>query len=253
MGDPRRIGKKYTPPNHPWIKARIDEAKELKKEFGVRNRKEILKMESVLKSFTKQAKRLAIITTKQEEKERDQLFARLSRLGLMSVDSKLDDVLGLTIKDIMQRRLQTILVKKGLAHSVKQARQFITHRHIVVNNHIVTSPSYIVTAAEEDTIFFDQNSSLANPDHPERTLKKDVKESKTEEEKSESKEKKDDKKDTKKDNASEKKEEVKEAKEESKENNHESKESSAKEESKTEDQSNQSNNQPKEDKEEKSE
>ena len=198
MGDPRRIGKKYETPNHPWQKVRIEEAKALKKEFGVKNRTEILKMESVLKSFTSQAKNLAIATGKQAEQQRLQLFARLDRLNLLSTEAKLEDVLGLTVRDIMSRRLQTLVAKKGLAKSVKQARQFITHRHIMIGDKVITAPSYLVPAVEEEKITFSAKSTLTNPDHPERAPpekkvpggKEEEKEKKGKKEKKEKKEEK---------------------------------------------------------------
>jgi len=58
MGDPRKIRKKYQTPSHPWIKSRIDEEKVLTREFGTKNKKEIWKMETVLKNFKTQSKHL---------------------------------------------------------------------------------------------------------------------------------------------------------------------------------------------------
>ncbi|MBS3175672.1 30S ribosomal protein S4 [Candidatus Woesearchaeota archaeon] len=172
MGDPRHIGKKYVPPNHPWIRARIEESKVLAKEYGFKNRKEIWKMESILKSFTRQAKKLAIVRGKPEqvEKERKQVIARVQKYGLISQNAQLGDILGLTTKDIMNRRLQSIIVKKGLARTVKQSRQMITHGHIIIKGIPMTSPSYLVPIIEESMIAFKTTSGFANPEHPERTV-----------------------------------------------------------------------------------
>ena len=46
MGDPRKIRKKYETPTHPWQKDRIDEEKTLTIEFGLKNKKEIWRMET---------------------------------------------------------------------------------------------------------------------------------------------------------------------------------------------------------------
>ena len=72
----------------------------------------------------------------------------------------------------MERRLQTQVVRRGLARTMKQARQMIVHRHIMVGDKIITSPSYLVKAEEEDKIKFAPKSPFSNPDHPELNVKK---------------------------------------------------------------------------------
>ena len=81
-------------------------------------------------------------------------------------------MLGITIKDILERRLQTIVFKKGLARGIKQARQFVTHQHIAVNDRIITAPSYLVLASEEGKVSFIPKSPLADPEHSERVIEK---------------------------------------------------------------------------------
>lgn len=170
MGDPRKNRKKYTKPMHPWQRARIEEERELKKNYGVKNKKELWKISSKLKNFKEQAKKIIRTPSSQSEKEKEQLMSRLQRLGLLTGGATLDDILGLTLKNIMDRRLQTILVKKGLARTVRQARQFIIHQHIMVAGKMITSPSYLVSNEEESNISFASNSKFANPDHPERNI-----------------------------------------------------------------------------------
>ena len=170
MGDPRKISKKYETPNHPWQRARIDREKIFRKDFGLKNQKEIGKMDAVLKSFTGQAKLLAIATSPQAQKEKMQLMQRAQRLGLLKSDAQLSDVLGLKTEDILNRRLQTMVVKKGLARSMNQSRQFIVHRHIMINGTAMTVPSYLVQVSEESGISFNEKSKLANAEHPERAI-----------------------------------------------------------------------------------
>ena len=55
-------------------------------------------------------------------------------------------------KDYLNRRLQTIIVKKKLATTTKSARQLITHRKVLVAGSVVDSPSYIVPIDVEDKI-----------------------------------------------------------------------------------------------------
>jgi small subunit ribosomal protein S4 len=172
MGDPKIIKRKFEYPPHPWQKSRIEEEKGLIKEYGLKNKTEIWKMSSKAKNFSNQAKKLTASESGQSKKETEQLLARLSRLGLLPMGASIDDVLGLTVKDLLERRLQTIVFKKGLAKSISQARQFITHQHIALDNKIITSPSYMVDAAEEAKVSFVQKSALADPEHPERVVEK---------------------------------------------------------------------------------
>jgi len=174
MGDPKKHRKKLKKPSHPWQKERILEEIELKKEFGLRNKSEIWKIGSVMKNFKDQAKKAVALTGKQAEKEKDQLLKRLQRYGLVKSSGSVDDVLGLGMKDVMERRLQTMVVKKGLANSIKQARQFITHGHITVADKKVTSPGFLVTVKDEGMIQFRVKSALSDADHPERFVKKKV-------------------------------------------------------------------------------
>lgn len=170
MGDPRRLKKKYTKPGHPWQKVRIEEEKKLLKEYGLKTKRELWKQETLVKSFAAQAKKLIALTDKQAEKEKEQLFDRLKRLGVLQGQPKLDDVLGLTTKDLLGRTLQYLVCRKGLARTVKQARQYITHQHICVGGRVVSSPSFLVPLALEESVAFRHASTLAAEDHPERAV-----------------------------------------------------------------------------------
>ncbi len=125
-------------------------------------------MDSLLKNFTGQAKQLIPEKSEQAEKEKKQLIDRLARIGLIPSNADLTSVLGLTLKDILERRLQTIIYKKGLAKTIKQARQFIVHEHIFVGDTKVTIHSYIVLSGEEGKITFDQYSKFTEEGHPAR-------------------------------------------------------------------------------------
>ncbi len=168
MGSPKRQRKKFSKPIHPWQKERILAEKELLRDYGLNRKYEIWKMNSILKNFTTQAKNLITIKNLQVEKERSQLLTKLSSLGLLGKDAKIEDVLSLTLKDVMERRLQTLVYRKNLANSIRQARQFIVHEHISLGEKTVTAPSYLVPLSEENKIQFVQNSVFSNADHPER-------------------------------------------------------------------------------------
>ncbi|MCK5283173.1 MAG: 30S ribosomal protein S4 [Nanoarchaeota archaeon] len=174
MGDPRKIRKSYSTPSHPWQKTRIEEESVLTKKYALKNKKEIWKMSSILKDFKNQAKKLGSVVSKQGEKEKELLLKRLISTSLLKEGDKTDSILILKIESIMERRLQAIVYNKGMARSMKQARQFITHRHIKVNNKVISSPSYLVSISEEDKIKFKDKSSLADPENPERKILKVV-------------------------------------------------------------------------------
>ncbi|MCH8329216.1 MAG: 30S ribosomal protein S4 [Nanoarchaeota archaeon] len=181
MGSPRKQRKKFSKPSHPWQKERILAEQELLKEYGLNRKYEIWKMNSILKNFTTQAKNLVTVKNPQVGKERNQLLTKLFSLGLLGKDAKIGDVLSLTLKDVMERRLQTLVCRKNMASSFRQARQFIVHEHISLGDKTITAPSYLVLSDEENSISFAKNSVLSNASHPERTatkVKKTAKEAK---------------------------------------------------------------------------
>ncbi|RJQ17619.1 30S ribosomal protein S4 [Candidatus Woesearchaeota archaeon] len=168
MGDPKKIRKKYTPPRHPWEGSRIEEEKVLMKEYGFKNKREIWKASSLLTNFKDQAKKLSAISGKQKDVEMQQLMQRLKSLALVKEDAVLDDVLSIPVTALLDRRLQTMLLKKGYARTVEQARQMIVHQHVMVGDKKITAPSYLVRAGEEASISFSTSSPFFSVDHPER-------------------------------------------------------------------------------------
>ena len=152
MGDPKKHRKKFSTPSHPWQKERIDAEKELVKQYGLRRKYEIWKMDSLLKKFLNRAKTLIAQRGPQAELEKKQLLERLSSMGLLKKDSKAEDVLNLTLRDVMERRLQTLVHRKQIAGTMLQARQFITHEHIAIGSKKITAPSYLVSTKEEPNI-----------------------------------------------------------------------------------------------------
>ncbi len=172
MGDPRKQRKKYSPPSHPWQAERINEEKLLIKEYGLKNKKEIWKANSKLSTFKSQAKQLITRTDEQAVKEEKQFLDKLTRLNIVAASAKIEDILDLNIKDILERRLQTQAVRKGLARTTKQARQFIVHGHIQVKNKKMNIPSYLLTAEEESALTFNPKSTINDEEHPERTILK---------------------------------------------------------------------------------
>jgi len=172
MGHPIRPRKKYKTPQHPWQASRIALEKQLKKDYGLKNKKEIWKFQSLLRKTTHQAKKLIAAKTEQSKKEQEQLLNKLFKLKIINKDTKIENVLDLTINDFLNRRLQNIVYKKGLTRTSKQARQLIIHGHIFIRDKKVTVPSYLVKRDEEDLISYNPKSSFAKDDHPERPILK---------------------------------------------------------------------------------
>ncbi len=168
MGDPKKLKKGYSTPVHPWNKTDIDENKILRKEYGLKTRKELLIMKSFLKKYKNIAKRLISDESAQAKVEQKQISDKLQKLGLLVAGADLDDILSLEVKDVLERRLQSLVFRRGLAHTVTQARQFITHRHIIIGDKEITTPSYLVSLEEEAKLGFKGKSALSNEDHPER-------------------------------------------------------------------------------------
>ena len=152
MGDIRKLRKKFATPNHPWIKERIEAEKEIVKNYGLKRKNEIWKMDSLLRKYLSRAKTIIALRTAQSEIEKKQLLERLAHLGLLKKGSRVEDTLNLTLKNIMERRLQTLLVRKQIAKSMMQARQFITHENVAIGKRKITSPSYLVSVDDENHI-----------------------------------------------------------------------------------------------------
>lgn len=152
MGDPRRIRKKYQKPRHPWRADRIEAEKKILREYGLKNKKEIWRVETILRNYRRQARNLLALRGEEIGRKEKELLHSLMRLGLLKENATLDDVLALKTRDLLDRRLQTIVYKKGLANTIKHARQLVVHGHVTVKGGKVTAPSYLVKADEEDSI-----------------------------------------------------------------------------------------------------
>lgn len=168
MGDPKKNVSRYSGPRHPWEADRLAEEKVLIADFGLKNKKDIWKQSSYVKKIKDQVKKINISVGKGIEQEEVALIKKLVKYNLLNENQPLEEALELTTRDIMERRLQTQVVRQGLARTMKQARQFIVHGHIKVNGKKITSPSFLVSKEEQFQIEFQANSSLSDEEHPER-------------------------------------------------------------------------------------
>jgi len=166
MGDPKKQRKKYATPRFPWRTDIMQGELKLIGEYGLRNKHELWRHETLLSKFRGIARTLIGETPEERKKMENELLVKLKKLGVLEETAVLDDVLDLTIEDVLERRFQTIVLRKGLAKTMQQSRQLINHGHMMIGNRRVTTPGYIVPRPEEGQISYTTKSSLANPAHP---------------------------------------------------------------------------------------
>ena len=145
----RKIRKNYKTPIKGWDKERIEKERGLVKIYGLKKKREIWRSETLSRKFRRLARNLAARSDKEKEKK---LIEKLVKFGLLKEGSTLDDVLGLTTENFLERRFQTILVRKGLCTTPRQARQIIVHGRVTINGKKIVYPSYLVQKSEEEKI-----------------------------------------------------------------------------------------------------
>jgi small subunit ribosomal protein S4 len=103
-------------------------------------------------NFRNQARTLLALTTEDRQEKETRLLSSLYRLGLVTESAGLDDILNLKIEDILERRLQTLVMKKMGVKSPLQARQVVVHGLVSIGNRKVNLPGYMVKRTEEPEI-----------------------------------------------------------------------------------------------------
>lgn len=177
MGDPRKKRKQYEKPKKVWDKKRIEEEKALREEFGLKNARELWRMQTILRKTRREARRLLSRKGKNIDERTRRLLNRVKSFLLNKSNATLDDVLTLGVRDILARRLQSIVFKKRLAKTMKQARQFIAHGHIAVGGKKISAPSYLVKFGEEESVGWFKKPVLEG-EKGEKEEKEEFKESK---------------------------------------------------------------------------
>ena len=168
MGDPRKSKKKYVKPKRPFESDRFESELQLIGTYGLRNKRELWRHKTELSHYRRQARNLLAVSVDERAQLEKELIQKLTRLGFLSGTPDLDDVLDLSLEDVLERRLQTIVLRKGLACSPHHARQLVTHGHIVLDSSRVTTPSRLITMVEEEKITYAAKSPLNDESHPAR-------------------------------------------------------------------------------------
>ncbi len=163
MGDPKNPRKIWRKPKRPLNYNLLNEELYVLGTFGLKNKRELWKAHTELSRVRTQSRSLLALTQEQREKKESILMKSLARVGLVKENSTLDDVLNLKVTDLLSRRLQTIVQKKGLIKSPYQARQAVVHGHVMIGDRIVTVPSYIVKVEEESQVHFVSGINLGQP------------------------------------------------------------------------------------------
>lgn len=152
MGDPRKSKKNYNRPRSIWTSDQISSELYVVGSYGLRNKRELWKAQTEIARIRNQARALLSLSIDVRHEKETQLLNYLSRLGLVSSSSSLDDVLNLKIEDILERRLQSIIMKKSNLKSPYQARQLVVHGHVSLGNRKINLPGYLVKKEEETQI-----------------------------------------------------------------------------------------------------
>ena len=152
MGDIKNFRKDWNKPKRPLnFELKMEELKILGT-FGLKTKRELWKARTELSRVRNQARSLLALRQEVREKEEPILIHSLSRIGLVEQNATLDDVLNLEINDLLSRRLQTIIMKKFYFKTPYQARQAISHGHILIGDRVVNIPSYVVKVDEEEQV-----------------------------------------------------------------------------------------------------
>ena len=163
MGDIKKQRKQYSVPRKRWDKTRIEKEKKILEAYGLKNKRELRRFETFLRDKRKNARHLLALTGDKRAKSEKELFESIARIGLLPRTASIDDVLSLQVEELLEKRLATIVWRKNLAKTVKQARQFIVHGHIAISGKKVTAPNYIVKAMEVDKIAYYKRPMLLEP------------------------------------------------------------------------------------------
>jgi small subunit ribosomal protein S4 len=151
LGSAKRNRRKFEKPKDIWSSDRISSDNALMEEYGLKNMKEVWIAQTRVGRVRRNAREFLSGTADTKDYE-SAMIARLVKFGIVKDGATLDDLLDLNERAFMERRLQSIVTRKGLARTTKQARQLITHGYISIAGRKVNRPGYMVSLEEEKAV-----------------------------------------------------------------------------------------------------
>ena len=170
MGDPKKQRKSYETPRHPWRRDQLEVELRLLGEYGLRNKRELWRYKTMLSQVRGIPRSLLGASEEERARLEREYLAKLSRIGVLAESASIDEILELGIRDLLERLLQNMVFRRGLAKTVYQARQLVSHGHIAVAGRVVSVPGYIVKRDEEQKLKYFSHSPLSKSDHPIRKV-----------------------------------------------------------------------------------
>ena len=124
--------KTFSKPRRPFEKVRLDAELKTVGEYGLRNKRELWRVQFALNKLRNAAR--VLLTLDEDDPKRifevNAILKRMRACGLLEADKEsLDYVLALTAEEFLERRLQTLVFKLGLAKSIHHARILIKQTH----------------------------------------------------------------------------------------------------------------------------
>lgn len=152
MGDPKKSRKIFRRPRQIWTTEQLSSELFLIGSYGLRSKSELWKSQTKVADIRNQARELLALTVEVRQEQEIKLLNYLHKFGLVKESATLDDVLNLKLEDLLERRLQTIIMKKGISKSPQQSRQLVVHGHVSIGDRIINIPGYVVKKEEESQI-----------------------------------------------------------------------------------------------------
>ena len=163
MGDPHKPKKTFHRPRRIWTADQLNAELYILGTYGLRNKRELWKAQSEIARIRNQARALLAIPIELRRDKELRLLNFLNRIDLVKESATLDDVLNLKIEDILERRLQTIVMRKVGSKSAFQARQIVSHGHVSIGGRRINLPGYIVRKDEEPNILIHRDFLISSP------------------------------------------------------------------------------------------
>jgi len=113
MGDPKKKHKTYHTPKRPYDTQALLEELQTIGAYGLRNKRELWKAKTELSAIRGRARGLLSLEPEERAARERGLIAKLAKRGLVMENSRLEDVLTLSVEDLLERRLQTIVYRRG--------------------------------------------------------------------------------------------------------------------------------------------